>query len=128
LCDRLESIREAGASLVVVGSGTPEQAAWFREDRNVPVPVLTDPAREVFRAIGAPRSRRSSLHPATFLRAWNALRRGYRQAGTLGDPYQQGAVWIVRPGGRVVYRATSRWAGDHPDPDEVVAALRARTR
>jgi hypothetical protein len=126
LCDRVEDIRGAGAELVVVGNGSPQQARWFVEEQRVPVRVLTDPERRAFRAIGARRGLASSLRPGTLRSALRARRRGFRQSATMGDPLQQGAVWVIAPGGKVLFRHTSRWAGDHPAPDEILAALGGR--
>lgn len=124
MCDRAEEIRRAGAELIVIGNGTPQQARWFVEEQRVPVPVLTDPDLASFHAVGAKRGALSSLRPETVFAALRAWWKGFRQSRTGGDPLQQGAVWIVRPGGEVVWRYTSEFAGDHPDPDRILAALR----
>lgn len=126
LCDRVQEIRAAGADLVVIGSGSPEQAGWFAEEQPVPLRVLADPELVTFRAIGARRGLKSSLHLGTLWSAWRALRSGFRQTGTQGDALQQGAVWIVAPGNDVIYRYTSAWAGDHPDPAALLETLRRR--
>jgi hypothetical protein len=125
LCDRADEIREAGAELVVVGNGSPQQARWFAEEQRAPVTVVTDPDLAVFRAIGARRGPVSSLGPATFLRSLRAWRNGFRSSAVMGDPLQQGAVWVVLPGGRVAYRYASAWAGDHPEPAEILGALKS---
>jgi hypothetical protein len=123
LRDRIGEIHRAGAELVVIGNGSPQHARWFAEEQPEEVRVLTDPELATFRAIGARRGPASSLRFGTLRAALRALRRGFRQSGTRGDPWQQGAVWVVRPGGEVIFRHTSRWAGDHPDPDDVLGAL-----
>ena len=123
MCDRAEEIREAGADLVVIGNGSAQHARWFVEEQRVPVRVFTDPERVTFRAVGARRGLASSLQAGTLRSAWRARRKGFRQTETMGDAWQQGAVWIVAPGGEVVYRHTSAWSGDHPDPEEILAAL-----
>ncbi|MBZ0268063.1 AhpC/TSA family protein [bacterium] len=128
MCGRQQEFREAGADLAVVGSGSPEDAAWFAGELGVPVRVLTDPDLATFRAVGARYGIASSLHPGTFRAAWKLYRRGFRQSETRGAVQQQGAVWIVRPGGVSVYRYASRFAGDHPDPAEVVTALASAQR
>ena len=51
---------------------------------------------------------------------------GFRQGKVRGDPWQQGGVLVVLPGGRVVYRYLSSAAGDHPAPAAVVAGGGAR--
>lgn len=111
---------------MVVGNGTAEHARWFVEDEGVTVTVLTDPDRVAFRAIGARRGAASSLGPATVAASLRAFRRGFRASGVKGDALQQGAVWIVGPGGELVWHHTSRWAGDHPDPAEILSALLRR--
>ena len=58
--------------------------------------------------------------PCTGRQLTDALRAAL-DAGLL---VQQGAVWVVRRGGKPVWRYTSAFAGDHPDPAEVVAACR----
>ena len=51
------------------------------------------------------------------------MRRGFFQWRVLGDPAQLGGVFVIAPGGAVAYRYVSELAGDHPDPDDIVAAL-----
>ena len=41
----------------------------------------------------------------------------------MGDPWQQGGVIVVRPGGEIAYRFASRESGDHPRIDDVLAPL-----
>jgi peroxiredoxin len=119
----VEDFRAAGAELVVVGSGTPEQARWFAEDQPGTFRVLTDPELTTFRAIGAARGLGASLGFGVLKSALRAWRKGFRQSATEGDPLQQGAVWVVRPGGEVLFSYRSRYAGDHPDPALVLAVL-----
>lgn len=123
MCDRWQDFQATGADLVAIGTGTPAQAGRFAEGQPVPLRVLTDPDRLAFRAIGARRGWMSALNPGTFWSALRARRKGFRQTATMGDPFQQGAVWIVGPGAEVIYRHTSAYAGDHPDPGELLAAL-----
>jgi hypothetical protein len=52
-----------------------------------------------------------------------AFREGKRQGATMGDPWQQGGVFIIRPGNRVDFSYISKEAGDHPSADAIIAAL-----
>jgi len=123
----LESVRpqiEAmGADLLFVGSGTPEHARWFIEDFGIQAAVYSDEAREAYRALGARSGLATSLHPRTLWRGMRAFLRGHRQSRTMGDANQQGGVCIVTPAGAMPYRYVSAYAGDHPDPAEVLNAL-----
>lgn len=125
-------IHQAGAELVIVGSGSPSMAGFFAEDYQVVTPVLTDPTREVYRVLETRRPPRAGfLDPRVFLHGARAVMlRGHRQQlsnADLGDSTQLGGVFIVRPGGEVAWAHRSAYAGDHPSNDEVLAALRRVT-
>jgi NAD(P)-dependent dehydrogenase (short-subunit alcohol dehydrogenase family) len=123
LRDALPEIRERGAELVIVGNGTQEFASAFREDEGVEGPLLVDPELRAYRAAGLRRGRVELLSPRLPLNAIRALRGGARQRDVQGDPWQLGGVFVVRPGGDLVFRHVSREAGDHPPLDDVLAAL-----
>jgi NAD(P)-dependent dehydrogenase (short-subunit alcohol dehydrogenase family)/peroxiredoxin len=123
LRDRLPEIRERGAELVIVGNGAQHFAAAFREDQGLDVAVLVDPELRAYRAAGLRRGRVELLSPRMPLHALRALRAGHRQTAVEGDPWQLGGVFVIRPGGALVYRYVSREAGDHPPVDEILEAL-----
>ncbi|MGH0032928.1 MAG: SDR family NAD(P)-dependent oxidoreductase, partial [Myxococcota bacterium] len=121
--DRIGDIRRRGAELVIVGNGAPHFAAAFREDFDLDGPLLVDPELRAYRAAGLRRGRVELLSPRLPLNALRALRSGHRQTGVEGDPWQLGGVFVLRPDGALLYRHTSREAGDHPPLDEVLEAL-----
>lgn len=121
--DATPRIHGAGAELVVVGSGTVEQAAWFAEDLHLTTPVYTNPSRELFRALASRRSLWRVLHPGTLLAALRAWRGGFRQESVQGDPLELGGVFVVGRGGEFRFAHRSRWAGDHPKATTVIRAL-----
>lgn len=121
--DRIDDIRTRGAELVVVGNGAPHFAAVFREDFALDGPLLVDPELRAYRAAGLRRGRVEALSPKLPLNALRALRRGARQQGVQGDPWQLGGVFVIRPGGELSFRHVSREAGDHPPVDAILAAL-----
>lgn len=123
--DRLDEIRARGAELVVIGNGTRRFAAAFREDENLDCPVLVDPELIAYRAAGLRRGRVELLSPRLPLNAVRALWNGHRQQEIQGDPWQLGGVLVLRPGGTLTYRHTSREAGDRAPLDDIVAALDA---
>jgi dehydrogenase/reductase SDR family protein 12 len=123
LRDYLPEIRRRGAELVIVGNGSPYFAASFREELRLDCPVLVDPELTAYRAAGLRRGRVEILSPRVPLNAVRALWRGARQQGVHGDPWQLGGMFVIRPGGEVVYRHVSREAGDHPPIEDVLAAL-----
>jgi hypothetical protein len=134
LRDGAGTIRTHGADLAVVGNGTPAQAAAFADELAVDFPVLTDPPRRTYAALGARRGPSGVLRPGTFASAWRAWRGGHRQAGVQGHATQLGGVVVIAPSGdapddpasaRLLFLQRSRHAGDHPGLDAIAAALSA---
>jgi NAD(P)-dependent dehydrogenase (short-subunit alcohol dehydrogenase family) len=123
LRDRVDEIRARGAELVIVGNGTRYFAEAFREDFELDTPLLVDPELRAYRAAGLRRGRVEILSPRLPLNALRALRKGFVQTSVEGDPWQLGGVFVIRPGGALMYRYLSQEAGDHPPVDDILAAL-----
>jgi len=119
----LKQIRDRGAELVVVGNGRPEQARDFKVKQQIKFPLLTDPELRAYRAAGLRRGLISSLGPRTMLHGIRALTGGNIQSTVQGDPWQQGGVFVITPGERVLFTQRSKEAGDHADPADILAAL-----
>jgi NAD(P)-dependent dehydrogenase (short-subunit alcohol dehydrogenase family) len=123
LRERIDEIRDRGAELAIVGNGARSFAEAFREEFALDGPLLVDPELRAYRAAGLRRGRVELLSPRLPLNALRALRSGARQTGVRGDPWQLGGVFVIRPGGELLFRHASREAGDHPSIDEILAAL-----
>ncbi len=121
--DALPEIRRRGAELIIVGNGRLEHAIDFRDSEHVESPLYVDPGLHAYAAAGLKRGLRSSLSVGVLLRGVRALREGKRQGATMGDPWQQGGVFIIRPGNRVDFSYISEEAGDHPSAEAIIAAL-----
>ncbi len=126
LIPAVPAIHEAGAELVIVGSGNPSMAGFFAEDYHVTTPLFTDPTRDVYRAFGAKRPTWAALfNPRLY---WNALqvhRRGHRVGKVQGDLAQLGGVFIVLPNGDMPFAYRSTVAGDLPSIPRVLAELKS---
>jgi hypothetical protein len=123
LRDALPQIRRRGAELIIVGNGRPEQAIDFRDSEHVESPLYVDPELRAYAAAGLKRGLASSFSPGVLLRGIRALREGKRQGVVMGDPWQQGGVFIIRPRGRVEFAHVSEEAGDHPSSAAILSAL-----
>jgi peroxiredoxin len=123
LRDFIDPIRAHGAELVYVGNGSVEDARRFAEEQVLGCPLLTDPTVESYRAAGLRSGLRSGLSPGVLLRAARALRAGFRQGETLGPTMQQGGAFVIDRGGGELYAHVSHQAGDHPAPEDLLAAL-----
>lgn len=119
---RAATLEAAGVNLVFIGNGTAEMARDFQAFMEIPhLTVWTDPRRQTYRHLGFKRGWRSVLDGAALRYSLRAMRAGFRQGKTQGDPIQQGGVLVVKQGGELVYGYASASAGDHPPTDEVVA-------
>lgn len=121
--DAYPKIRRRGAELVIVGNGRPEHAADFRDSEKVRSPLYVDPELKAYAAAGLKRGLRQSVNLSVARNAVRALMAGKRQGATQGDPWQQGGVFVIRPGDEVAYAYVSEAAGDHPPIEDVLAAL-----
>ncbi|MGH7882652.1 MAG: peroxiredoxin-like family protein [Candidatus Dormibacteraceae bacterium] len=117
---QLGQVKEAGAELILVGNGNPERAATFQSARAPELRVYTDPTQNSYQALNMKHSVASTLGPRSFLSGLLAILRGHRQTSIQGDPWQQGGLFALAKGGRIVYSQINRHGGDRPD---LIAAL-----
>jgi len=111
----------AGANLVVIGQGRPEDGARFLESEDVDLPLLVDRERSSYKAAGTKIGTLSELlGPRVVLKG--ALS-GHRQGKTVGHNAQLGGVLVVARDGSVVWAHMSDDASDIPSNDEVLAAV-----
>jgi hypothetical protein len=121
----LPEIRRAGGDMVIVGTGDPFAAQVFRDDLKIPdVEVFSDEPRAAFALAGFHRGITTLLRPQAIGNYLRAFLAGHRPKRKQGDALQQGGVLVVGPDGTVFYRYSSRAAGDHPDPLDLLAAVR----
>jgi peroxiredoxin len=118
----------------VVGIGSPEQAADFRDAQGVDLPLLVDPDRRTYALAGTKVATLGELiGPRVVGRAvkrtvQSRLRLGsiaVHQGPILGHAAQLGGVLIIAPDGSVRYSYLSEDASDNPPVREVIAAARA---
>jgi peroxiredoxin len=124
LRDRLDEVHSEGAELVFIGNGSADQAAAFARDRVPGCPVYTDPSLTTYQALGMTRSVRATLGLRSVLAGARATLQGHRQASLQGDPWQQGGMFVVARGGKVVYSQLNRSAADRPDLDAALQIAR----
>jgi len=109
--------------VVVVGCGRPEHLAGFREATGYDGPLFTDPSLRAFGAAGLAYGWTRTFHPLTILKGIGAFASGFRQGARRGNPVQQGGTFVLGPGERVRFEWRDRFAGDHPEMRDVLAAL-----
>ena len=123
----LPEIHARGGDVVVIGCGRPEHISSFREVTGYEGALVTDPSLESFRAAGLAYGLGRTFHPRSVLKGLRAFTRGFRQGARRGNPVQQGGTFVLGPGARVRFEWRDRFAGDHPEMRDVLAALGADT-
>jgi len=112
---------QAGANLVVIGQGTPEQGAHFLDSQHVDLPLLVDRGRRSYKAAGTKIGTMSELlGPRVVLKG--ALT-GHRQGKTVGHNAQLGGVLVIATDGSVRWAHMSDDASDIPSNDDVLEAV-----
>ena len=119
----LPDIHARGAEVVVVGCGQPDHIPGFREATRYRGPLVTDPSLHAFRAAGLTHGWSRTFHPRSVWKGIRAFSRGFRQGARRGNPIQQGGTFVLGPGERVRFEWRDRFAGDHPEMRDVLAAL-----
>jgi peroxiredoxin len=119
-----------GARLAVIGQGTPEQAAHFRESHKLEIPLYVDEGRDSYRAAGTKVGTfRELLGPDVVAKGMAASRRDkVVQGRTVGHPAQLGGVMIVKPGDEIAYVHLADDASDNPPNSEVLDAATAASK
>lgn len=126
LSARHADITAAGASVVLIGLGTPIQAFTFRKRARTRFPVLTTADQTLYRTMGLWRDRRAALGPANLVPLLELVRDGVYPFQRTGDNAQLGGAFVVDVGGReVLWDFRAHRASDVAPAAEIVRALRA---
>lgn len=122
-----ERFAAEGAPLVMIGQGTPANAAAFRKRFGLAVDLLVDTDRRAYKAAGTKVGSFSELlGPRVVARGVRrALGSGIVQGRVVGHPAQLGGLMLVVPGGAVVWAHLSTNAGDYPPSDDLLEAVRS---
>ncbi len=107
----------------MVGCGRSEHIAGFRDATGYDGPLFTDPSLRAFATAGLAQGWTRTFHPRSLLKGIAAFASGFRQGARRGNPVQQGGTFVLGPGERVRFEWRDRFAGDHPEMRDVLAAL-----
>ena len=113
----------AHANLAIIGSGSALMARAFAEDAGLDAPLFTDPSCKVFKAAELKRGAGKTINRQSIKNSARALKAGFSQGLTKGQPWQQGGVFVFAPGDRDHYAYASEVAGDHPSTEAILGAL-----
>jgi peroxiredoxin len=125
LSDRYEEFTERGASIVAIGMGRPDMAAHFRDEREIPFPLIVDHDKETYRAL---EMKRGNLWDVSGPQNWGRFAKGIVKGHGVDvrvkqDPLQMGGAIVVDPGGEIRYVFRGSSAKETPDIEELLDAL-----
>lgn len=122
---READVRAVGASVAVIGLGTPLFAKGFRSATGYVGPLFVDVSGEAYRAVSLKRLKVWSLFSPRMIRsALRARKEGFRQGKVEGDPWQLGGTLVVAPGDRLLYAWRNKNADDDAPIDDVLGGIR----
>jgi peroxiredoxin len=115
---RENDFQQHGAQVVLVGLGTPEQTAAFKDRFDIPFPMIADPQKALYKAFHLKQaSAGAMLSPGMALKGVSAMLRGYGIGMPSGDVRQLPGVFIIDTDGVVRYHYFAEGPADHPSPD-----------
>jgi len=116
---------DAGARLILIGQGTPEDAGRFRRHLSIELQVLTDADRVTYLWAGTKLATLDELiGPLVVGRAVVRMARERVLIGhNTADEAQLGGSIVVTPNGRVAFAHISRDASDVARPGDLLAAI-----
>lgn len=125
LRQKKQHFNQAGAQVVLVSMGTPEESAAFEMKFNIPFPLISDPKRQLYQAFGLKQiSGLELLSPSVAFKGILAMTKGHTIGMPIGDIRQLPGVFIINTDGRIVYSHFASDPSDHPDPDTILEALK----
>jgi len=113
-----------GASVVLVGLGSVEQTAAFKEQFDVPFPMIADPDKRLFEAFRLKQASAGALLSAKMVfRGVAAMAKGHGIGVPKGDVRQLPGVFIIDTDGGILFSHHADGPADHPAPDVLLDVL-----
>jgi hypothetical protein len=122
LMDIKGKLDKVGIPLVAIGSGSPGGAKHFIDKLHFTGEMYVNQDLSAYRAFKLERGFLQTLGPSSLIRGVQAMRKGFRQGRTDGDTWQQGGVFVIGPGNKLIFQHRNKFAGDHADLDAVLKA------
>jgi len=121
-----EQFEQQAARVVLVGLGTPEETAAFKEQFHVPFPMIADPEKRLFKAFQLKQATpKALLSVGMAMKGLSALARGHRIGIPKGDVRQLSGVFIIDTAGRIRFSHLAKDPSDHPPADGLLRFLQS---
>ena len=113
-------MKKAGAQIIVITMGKPDETQAFCAERAPGVSCYSDSNIDSYKRYGLARGNANQLFgPAVWLKGAQVTTEGAFEglslAKPVGDPFQMPGVFVVDTDGRVVFAYYSAHAGDYPE-------------
>ncbi len=123
-----ERIVQAGATVAVIGQGTPAESAAFSRELSLPYAVLADPDRDAFAAYGLIEGGPGAfLQPTAAGRAVWALLRGVGLGRPVGSIWQLPGAFVIDRSGIVLFAKPALHVADTPTTEDLLQAVQSAT-
>lgn len=113
-----------GAKIVIIGSGTPEQAKNYATDFKVDLDIYVDKSLQTYNAFSLKRGFFKTLGWKSLKCGFRTMKKGFHQGWSAGDLWQQGGVFIMGPGKQMIYEHVEEYAGEPLDKDAILQTLK----
>jgi len=119
-------LTKRGVTLAAVTMGEPEEAAEFGAARAPAVVMLSDPQQEAYRTYGLGRAGLlETMGPGVWASGVDLVVGRHVGGAPMGDVRQMPGIFIVGSDGRLLFAYYSKHIGDHPKPQQILAAIDA---
>jgi len=120
-----EAFDKLGARVVLVGLGSVEETAAFKERFKVPFTMIADPEKRLFGAFRLKQASAGSLLSAKMVfKGLQAVAKGHTIGKPQGDVRQLPGVFIIDIANRIRFSHYASSPQDHPQPDALLDVLR----
>ena len=110
--------------MVLIGLGSVEETAAFKQRFKVPFAMIADPHKQLFEAFGLKRATTGSLLSVGMaFKGLKAMAKGHNIGLPQGDVRQLPGVFIIDASGRTRFSHHADGPADHPQPEELLEVL-----
>ena len=107
--------------------GQVPMATHFRDEADIPFPLIVDHTKETYRALEIKKGNIATvMGPGVWMRAIQNVFKGHAPVKKPEqDPFQLGATAIVKSGGEIAHLHRSKDSSDNLPLDQVIAEVRS---
>jgi hypothetical protein len=113
----------SGVNLAAIGMGWPAMAANFKEEMNIPFPLLVDHDKKTYQALNMKHANPWNIYgPPVWIKGIQSIL-SHGNKFPKQDPMQLGGIVVADKGGAILYTFRADASSEIAPVDEVLAAL-----